>query len=207
MNWKDRVMRLDPRERRLLSVFLSILAGLVLVVVPILTKRAVILRAGENELLRKAIDDLTDSQQSLLKSDSQRQTIISRYGRAAPPLGALLDNQARQNGIEIPESQDRPVVPHGKRFDERSTRIQLRKVGLASLARFMESVERSQYPIIFSRLDIRKRLSETDSYDVELIASAYDRKEPVKAEASTGSAAPSSVSGSGAGAKQEGAAP
>jgi len=55
-------------------------------------------------------------------------------------------------------------------------------VGLASLAGFMESVERAQYPIVFSRLDIRKRLSESDSYDVELIASAYDRKEAAKNE-------------------------
>ncbi len=207
MSWKDRVTQLDPRERRLLSVFLGIVAVLVLVVVPILAKRAVIVRAAENELLRKAVDDLTESQQSLLKSDSQRQAIIARYGRAAPALGALLDNQARQNGIEIPESQDRPIVPHGKRFDERSTRIQLRKVGLASLARFMESVERSQYPIIFSRLDIRKRLSETDSYDVELIASAYDRKELAKAEGSPGAATASTASSSAAGAKQEGAVP
>jgi general secretion pathway protein M len=109
-------------------------------------------------------------------------------------LGAFLDNQARQNGIEIPESQDRPVVPHGKRFEERSTRIQLRKVGLANLARFMESVEKSQFPIIFSRVDIRKRLSESDSYDVEVIASAYDRKEPLKVEGSSAAAASASPS-------------
>jgi hypothetical protein len=73
-------------------------------------------------------------------------------------------------------------VPHGKRFDERSQRLQLRKAGLANFARFMESVEKSQHPIVFSRLDIRKRLSELDSYDVEIIASAYDRKEAPKTE-------------------------
>ncbi len=204
MSWKDRLTGLDPRERRLLTVFFGILSALVLIVLPLLTKRAVIVRASENELLRKAIDGLTDSQQSLLKIDAQRQAIIARYGRAAPALGALLDNLARQNGLEIPESQDRPVVPHGKRFDERSTRIQLRKVGLASLARFMESVERAQYPVVFSRLDIRKRLSESDSYDVELVASAYDRKEPTKSDGSSGAAASTTAASSAAGSKGEG---
>jgi general secretion pathway protein M len=207
MSWKDKLTRLDPRERRLLTVFFGILSVLVLIFVPLLTKRAVIVRASENELLRKAIDGLTDSQQSLLKIDAQRQAIIARYGRAAPALGALLDNQARQNGLEIPESQDRPVVPHGKRFDERSTRIQLRKVGLASLARFMESVERAQYPVVFSRLDIRKRLSESDSYDVELVASAYDRKEPAKNDGSSRAAASTTATGSAAGSKGEGKLP
>ncbi len=181
-------------------------SALVLIVVPIVTQRAVLVRQNENELLHKAIDDLNESQQSLVKSDAQRQAIVARYGRAAPPLGALLDNQARQNGIEIPESQDRPVVPHGKRFDERSTRIQLRKVGLASLARFMESVERTQYPIVFTRLDIRKRLSESDSYDVELIASAYDRKEAPKNDATSGPAISTTSSGATATA-HEGVAP
>ena len=48
----------------------------------------------------------------------------------------------------------------------------------------MESVEKSQHPIVFSRLDVRKRLSELDSFDVEIIASAYDRKEAPKVEGS-----------------------
>jgi len=206
MSWKDRLTRMDPRERRLLTVFLSVFAVVVPIVIIFLTKRAVIVSQSDNDQIRKVLDDLAESQQSLLKSDTMRQAIIARYGRAAPPLGALLDNQARQNGIEIPESQDRPVVPHGKRFDERSTRIQLRKVGLLSLARFMESVERTQFPIVFTRLDIRKRLSESDSYDVELIASAYDRKEAPKNEGNP-TGASSSAPGGPTGSAREGALP
>jgi len=189
MSWKDPFSRLDPRERRLLTGFVSTFSTVVLIVILFLSKRAVIARQSENDSLRKAIDDLAEAQPSLLKSDAQRQSILARYSHAAPPLGGLLDNLARQNGLEIPESQDRPVVPHGKRFDERSTRIQLRKTGLANFSRFLEGVEKTQYPIVFSRLDIRKRLSESDSYDVELIASAYDRKELVKSEKPSGTVA------------------
>ena len=199
MSWQDRFSRMDPRERRLLTAFFGVLAALVLIVVPIVTQRAVLLKRGENDQLRKIIDELTESHQALLKADAQRQSIVARYMRASPPLSAFLDSQARQNGFEVPEIQDRPVVPHGKRFDERSTRMQLRKVDLGSLARFMESVERAQYPIVFTRLDIRKRLSESNSYDVEIIASAYDRKEAPKSDAISsiaGSPVPSGTAGS-----------
>ncbi len=200
MSWKDPFGTLDPRERRLLTSFGVAVSVVVVVAVLFFSVKAVAAGQSENEILRKTIDDLVEAQPALQKSDAQRNSILARYGRAAPPLGAFLDNQARQNGIEIPESQDRPVVPHGKRFDERSTRIQMRKVGMASLARFMESVAKSQFPIVFSRVDIRKRLSESDSYDVEIIASAYDRKETPKAEGShnaAASASPSSAQSAG----------
>jgi general secretion pathway protein M len=183
MNLQIGLSRLDPRERRLLNVFFAFFGTLLVIVVPVVTQRAVILRRSENEKLRETIDELVETQPALAKAEAQRKSIVARYARAAPPLGAFLANQAAQNGIEVPESQERPVVPHGKRFDERSQRLQLRKVGMANLAKFMESVERSQYPIVFSRVDIRKRLAEMDSYDVEIIASAYDRKELPKPEA------------------------
>jgi len=188
MSWKDSFTRLDPRERRLLTGFVGVLSVLVVIIVPVLSQRAVMAKQNENESMKAAMFALVEAQPALQKSDAQRKAILARYGHAAPPLGAFLDNQARQNGIEIPESQDRPIMPHGKRFDERSARIQLRKVGLANLSKFMEGVERSQFPIVFSRVDIRKRLSETDSYDVEIIASAYDRKEPPKGEGANGAA-------------------
>ena len=194
MRWRVGISSMGPRERRLLNAFFIVLAGIALPTVFIVTLRAIAIKRGENGQLREVIEELVESQPALIKADALRKAIVARYSHAAPALGAFLDNQARQNGIEIPENQERPILPHGKRFDERSQRLQMRKVDLASFARFMEGVERSQYPIIFSRLDIRKRLSESDSYDVEIIASAYDRKEIPKvvsdAQVSSSSARP-----------------
>src|SRR6185436_17626929 len=76
----------------------------------------------------------------------------------------------------IPESQDKPPVPHGKSHEERSTKIVLRKVGLLNLSRFMEKVVNAGHPITVSRLDVRKRSAELDSYDVEMEVSAWDKK-------------------------------
>ena len=44
----------------------------------------------------------------------------------------------------------------------------------------MERIEQSGHPVSISRLNIRKRGTEQDSYDVELIISAYDRKSEPK---------------------------
>jgi general secretion pathway protein M len=61
---------------------------------------------------------------------------------------------------------------------------------MLSLSRFLESIEKSGFPVVVSRLNIRKRNGEADSYDVEVGVSSYDRSEPAPAPASTGSAKP-----------------
>jgi general secretion pathway protein M len=49
----------------------------------------------------------------------------------------------------------------------------------------VEKVETSGHPVTLSSLNIRKRASEPDSFDVDLVVSAFDRKapEPKKTEA------------------------
>ena len=83
------------------------------------------------------------------------------------------------------------MVPDGKRYEERSTKIVLRKVGMLSLVTFMEKLETSGHPVTISRLNIRKRGTEPDSYDVEMIVSAFDRKPDTKKEKSKEAAEPS----------------
>ena len=79
------------------------------------------------------------------------------------------------------DSVDRPDVPHGKKFVERSTTVHLKKSGLLPIAKFLETLETSGYPVEVSRLALRKRVGEQDSYDVEVGVSAYDRSDAVAA--------------------------
>lgn len=176
--------RFDARERRMLTVLIVIAAVLLIVLIPVGVSAILNPAQARTEALRNATTEIVSSQAAIAKADQRRRTVTERYARPAPPLAGLLDGLAKESGIEIPESQDRPVVPHGKRYEERSIRLQLRKVGLGNLARFLEKVEKTGHPIVLSKLTIRKRLTEADSYDVELIVSAYDRKELPKSEAS-----------------------
>ena len=81
-------------------------------------------------------------------------------------------------------------MKHGKKFEERSTKIVLQKVGMKNFSMFLEGVENAGYPVRVSSLDLRKRATEPDSYDISLTVSAYDRKEPEKKPAEAASAEP-----------------
>jgi general secretion pathway protein M len=45
------------------------------------------------------------------------------------------------------------------------------------LARFLEAIEKSGFPVAMTRLSVRKRNGENDSYDVDVGVSSYDRSE------------------------------
>jgi general secretion pathway protein M len=176
MNLRDRLEQLEPRERRLLTVLAGVFIVMVVLLLPLGLTALLSSQRGDNEELAEAIEQIQQSRDAIQKRHAEQQQVLERYAQTAPPLAAFLARLASEVGLEIPESQDRALVPHGKRYDERSTKITLRRVNMLRLVNFMEKVEQAQHPIVISRLNIRKRGTEVDSYDVELIVSAYDRK-------------------------------
>jgi general secretion pathway protein M len=177
MGLRERIDRLEPRERQLLGLLALVFAGLVVLLIPVTITALLSAKRGDTESLREAISELRQSREQVREIERERQTVLSRYARPAPPLASFLASLASQNALEIPETQDRPSVPQGKKYEERSTKIVLRKVGLRNLGKFMEGIEVSGHPVRISALNIRKRGIEPDSYDVEMIVSAFDRKE------------------------------
>lgn len=180
MGLAERLERLEPREKQLLGVLGGIFAVFMLLLVPVGIAALLGSRRSDVEELRAAIEQIQTSREDVKKRERQRAAVIERYAKAAPPLAGLLEKLATQSQLEIPESQDRAPVPHGKRYEERSTKIVLRKVGMLNLVNFMEKIEQSGHPVTLSRVNIRKRGTEPDSYDVEMIVSAYDRKAETK---------------------------
>ncbi|MGD0528363.1 MAG: hypothetical protein ABSE49_24720, partial [Polyangiaceae bacterium] len=100
-----------------------------------------------------------------------------------------LEQTARAQKLEVTDSTPLPDVPHGKRYVEHGTDIHLKKTGMLPLAKFLEALETSGYPVAVTRLSIRKRSGENDSYDVEVGVTSYDRTE-APAAAPAGSAKP-----------------
>jgi general secretion pathway protein M len=123
----------------------------------------------------------------------QQERLDRRYDEKlrAPALAGFIEDAARKSGLEIPESKDGADIPHGKdkEFTERSTVVRLRKVGLLPLITMLESIENAGHPIVVSRLNIKKRGREADSYDVELGVSAFDRVSDKKGAKSSSSEA------------------
>jgi len=175
VNISDRFARLGSREQRLLNIAFLAVGVLMLVVLPIGLSLLVHARSSENQALRDAADNIADSRDQIDKAKLEKAVTVERYARPAPPLAAFLAGLASEVGIEIPESQDRQGVPHGKRYMERSTKMSLHKVGMLKFAKFMERIEQSGNPITISALNIRKRGPDPDMYDVEMTVSAFDR--------------------------------
>lgn len=184
MSISERLSRLEPRERRLLAILGGVVGFMMFLAIPIGVAASVHSQASANQALRDAVSSIDDARGAVDKARVSRDLVARRYERPAPPLAAFLARVASEANLEIPESQDRQAVPHGKRYSERSTKITLRKVGMLKLAKLMEKIETSGHPVSISALDIRKRVSEPDSFDVDMVVSAFDRKapEPKKAE-------------------------
>ena len=176
MSLRERLQGLEERERRLLGIALLVaVVGLVLAP-PVALYAILHSRRSEVESVRAAIVAIEDQADVIELAKAQKGALEQRYKKPAPQLQAFLAKLASDVGVEIPESQDRQLVPRGKRFDERSTKITLRKVGMLKLVKFLEKIEQSGHPVKVSQLDIRKRSEAPDAYDVDMIVSAFDRK-------------------------------
>jgi general secretion pathway protein M len=189
---RERLERLEDRERRLLGIAVAIAVAGALLVPPLALAAVVHGKRGQVEEIQAAVQSILADEETIAQARAERAAITQRYSRPAPQLQAFLARLASEASVEIPESQDRQVVPRGKRFDERSTKITLRKVGMLKLSRFLEKIVNSGHPVRITQIDIRKRGTEPDSYDVDMIVSAFDRKAPEKpaAAARDGGVAP-----------------
>jgi general secretion pathway protein M len=185
MSLAERLSRLEPRERRLLGILGGVFGFMAFLAIPIAIAATVHSQSSENDALREAISNIDDAREKVQKVQAAREAVAARYAQVAPPLAAFLSKIAGEAQVEIPESQDRQAVPHGKRYTERSTKITLRKVGMLKLIHLMEGIEKSGFPVTLSSLNIRKRATEPDSFDVDMVVSAFDRKapEPKKSDA------------------------
>ena len=190
---RARLDKLEARERRLLSILGAIFGGILLLLGPVGIWSMLSRKRGDNQEIRELIQAIHDASGQVSERRAKHDALLARYAKPAPQLAGFIDEAAKANGIAAAESQDRPEVPHGKRYSERITVVKMHKVGMLALAKTLEKIEQSGYPVAISRLNVKPRSGEPDSYEVELGVSAFDRKAdaPTAAAAATGSASAS----------------
>ena len=196
MNAMNRVRewfeKLEPRERRMMGMLAMALVFFCLFLVPLGVSLALGSRRDANRSLREAIHTVKNAREDVQRRQAKRDAIVARYANRAPALAGLMEKAARDSKLVLLETADRPEVPHGKRYNERTTVGRLRKTTMLQLAQMLERIEQQHMPVSVSRLNIRRRGGEHDSYDVELGVSAFDRNESAK------EAAPAPASSGGA---------
>lgn len=180
MTLRERFEKLEPRERRLLTILLGILGVFVVLALPIFAYTSVTALRSENEQIRYLVDETYKARATVSERKAKRDAVLARYAKPAPQLAGFIEEAAKSNGIQVPESQDKPDVPHGKKYTEKLTVVKMHKIGLMSLVKTLEKIEQSGHPVAISRLSVRPRAGEPDSYEVELGVSAFERKPDAK---------------------------
>lgn len=183
--------KLEPRERRLLGVLGGLLAAALFLALPAYLWASVASKRDEAHDVRALTQQILVQRALVAERRAKRAALLARYARPAPPLGSFIEEAAKTNGLSVTESQDRPEVPHGKRYTERMTVVRLHKIGMKALAMTLEKLETSGFPVAVTRLSIKPRGGEQDMYEVELGVSAFDRKPDAPAPTASASASAS----------------
>ncbi len=148
----------------------------------------------DNQDVRDLIDQIYEARGADQRAQGQARRAPGAL-RQAGAAARRLHRGGRQGERRPPraESQDLPEVPHGKRYSERSTRrCASTRSACSRWPRRWRRFEQSGYPVAVTRLNIKPRSGEPDSYEVELGVSAFDRKADAPA-APPAAAAPRAV--------------
>lgn len=179
MSALDRWNKLEPRERTLLTAFGGILFAIAFVLVPLMLFRSVGKTRDENQEIKDFIQTVRESRDKIDQKKASRDAMLTKYQKTIP--ASFLEDAARTNNVDIAETQKKPDVPHGKKYTEHVTVLKMRKVGLFGLAKMLEKIARAGYPVAISKMNLKPRNGEPDSYDVEMTVSSFERKgEPKK---------------------------
>ena len=181
------ILQMNARERRLVGVLGFVGAVVLILAVPFGLEALVRSSMSENDDLRQALSDVQEARARVRERQAKKDAIAARYARKAPALAGFLEQTAHTQKLEVTDSTPLPDIPHGKRYLEHATDIHLKKTGMLALARYLEALEKSGYPVAVTRMSLHKRSGEADSYDVAVGVSAYDRIDTAASAAPAGS--------------------
>ena len=173
MTLAERIERLDPRERQLVGVLVIVFGALLVLAVPLGVTALFSSRRGDSDALREAISAIQAGREAVRAATPSAKPCSSAMRGPHRRSRAFSPSSPRKAKSRSPKARTARMVPHGKKYEERSTKIVLRKVGMLALVKFMERIEQSGHPVSISRLNIRKRGAEQDSYDVEMIRERF----------------------------------
>ena len=157
MSVSERWSKLEPREQRLLSGLLLTVGALVFLLMPIWLYRSVSAARDENQAIRDYVQRVAESRDKIDKRKAANDALLGRYTRTMPALASFVEDSARA-------------------FVEHILAVKLKKTGLSGLAKMFEKIEKSGYPVAITKLNLKPRAGEPDSYDVDMQVSAFERK-------------------------------
>jgi len=166
--------RMAPRERRwVLGLSIGIVSVATALGLFLFFTSISELEEG-NADIREALGAIGKHRDEYLEAKARAEAQEQRLGSLAPQLVADIEAAAREESLQIAESNERPAGA-GKRWLEHDVDLKVRSADLQALANFMRRVETGARPIFFTRLSLKRRFSEADKLDAELTATAFER--------------------------------
>jgi hypothetical protein len=167
--------RLAPRERRLVTWLATAVVALGVTLGAWMTFSAIGDLEEGNRTIREALTEIAKHHDEYLEAKTRNAVQEQRIGTEPPQLVRDLEDAARGENVQIAESSERPAAPAGRRYVQHDLDVRLREVDLQSLTKFMRRVETGPRLIMFTRVSLKHRYSETDKLDAELTATAFEK--------------------------------
>ena len=171
---RDRWERLSPRERTLVTAMGVTFVAMTTLVTGFLISDGLSSVEEKNAELRQALHDLETQREPYLKAKAKASQLETRLGRTPVQLQGFLEQVAKDTGVQIPESnEEQPVV--GKQFTERSVNLNLKRVPLESLARFLRGIETGPNLVVVTALRVATRDDKHQELDADITVTTYER--------------------------------
>jgi general secretion pathway protein M len=172
---RDRWERLSSRERAMVSALGVTFVIMVTLILGFFITDGLATLDERNADMRQALRDLETRREPYLRERAKTAQLEARIGRTPVQLQGYLEAAAKEAGVEIPESNERPAVPAGKRYVERAVDLHLRQVKLDALVKFLRKIESGPNNLVMvTSLSIRTRDDKHEDLDVELTVSTFE---------------------------------
>jgi type II secretory pathway component PulM len=173
---RDKWERLSQRERTMVGALGVTFIIMVSLIVAFLITDGLSSMEERKTDMRQALRDLDTQRDSYLRLKAKTAQMETRLGSQPVQLGAYLENAAKDAGIEIPEQNERPAMPAGKKFIQRTVDLRLHAVTLEQLTRFMKAIETGRSLVVVTSLAVRTRDDKHEQLDVDMSVSTYERE-------------------------------
>jgi type II secretory pathway component PulM len=173
---RDKWERLSQRERTMVGALGVAFVIMVTLIVGFLISDGLASLDERNADMRQALRDLDTQRDNYLRLKAKVAQMETRLGSQPVQLQAYIEAAAKESGVEIQESNERPPASTGKKFVERVVDLRLKAVTLEQLTKFMRAIETGKSLVVVTQLNVRTRDDHHQQLDVEISVSTYERE-------------------------------
>lgn len=186
---RDAFEGLSARERSLLALLGAVIVLLLFLVGAYTLYDRIDTLEERNLAMEKALSDIAKKRGPYLQARARQAQLDSRIGNSPLQLSGFLEGIAKEQSIEIRETNPRTPEPIGKKYIQQSVDLRLGRVKLEPLLKFMHRLE--TYPnnlVLVTQLSIRNRDDKHEEFEVDMTVSTYEHApksatKPAKSEA------------------------